>query len=302
MFCLIYYLFFTILSLYVNNFISYFIYLAINLLITLPPIINLILFLSIGLGFTFEGIYNDKNPKLDVHKIKCPNLNTRKYTIAHFSDMHLGACYGKKDVEKWINLLYIYPEKIDLLVITGDIVDGNIQMTKEMLEPFKKAPCPIYYSSGNHEGYTWEENVYNVIENYSNIKHLKNEMITIDDKINLIGIDYRFNRTQIRNNLDSLLRNNMRNDYPNVFIYHAPIFSLDELEKYNIFLLLCGHMHGGQFFPGNLLRYLLCGRIFEGLYTYNNRRFAYCSSGLGTSGPTARTFVKAHLGIIVIER
>ena len=36
---------------------------------------------------------------------------------------------------------------------------------------------------------------------------------------------------------------------PNIVLYHTPLIRPNDLKKFNIFLLLCGHMHGGQMFP-----------------------------------------------------
>ena len=84
-------------------------------------------------------------------------------------------------------------------------------------------------------------------------------------------------------------------------MYHVPIFNAKDLEKYNIFLFLCGHYHGGHFFPFSLLKFFRDKFIFEGLYNYNFRHYVYCNSGQGTSGPCVRSLTKSQIGIIKLE-
>ena len=107
------------------------------------------------------------------------------------TDLHLGGAYGKESVNRYVKMIINLNEKIDFVVITGDLVDGNIKVTKEMLEPFYLIKCPIYYVTGNHEELTWKDEFFDLIENNSNLIHLPNNLITFENRINLIGIDYK---------------------------------------------------------------------------------------------------------------
>ena len=68
--------------------------------------------------------------------------------------------------------------------------------------------------------------------------------------------------------------------------------------------MLCGHKHGGWCFPFTLIK-ILFGKwinfIIEGLYSNKDKNFVYCCSGLGTSGPNSRCFVRANIGLIILE-
>ena len=251
-----------------------------------------------GTGFFILGVISEKTTTLQKIKIKCPNIK-ENITLAHLTDIHLGAVYGKEFIQKLVNL--ILPQKVDFICITGDLIDGNIKMTKEMLEPFKQIKCPIYFVSGNHEEYTWKDEAYKIIDN-TNIKRIPNNVISFNKKINLIGIDWN-SKQIVKEKLTKLLKKNKNiiKDKTNIFLYHAPIFNPKQLEKYDIFLLLCGHLHGGHFFPFTLLQ--LCKKkfVFEGLYNYNNKHYVYCNSGQGTSGPVVRSFSKSQIGIITLE-
>ena len=69
------------------------------------------------------------------------------------------------------------------------MIDGNIKMTKEMIDPFEQIKCPIYFISGNHEDYTWKEEAYKIIDQ-TNIKRIGDSIINFKNKLNIIGIDY----------------------------------------------------------------------------------------------------------------
>ena len=294
----LYYLLFLVIAWHIHNLCGFFTYWFLNLFVTLPNSINLIIYLSIGTGICILGIYSERNTTLEYINLKCPNLKG-DVIFAHLTDIHLGAVYGKEFIQKLVNL--ILKVNVDFVCITGDMIDGNIKMTKEMIDPFEQIKCPIYFISGNHEDYTWKEEAYKIIDQ-TNIKRIGDSIINFKNKLNIIGIDYLKDTNVVKQKLLNLLKeNNINNKRPNILLNHVPIFNAKDLEKYDIFLFLCGHYHGGHFFPFTLLNLIKDKFIFEGLYNYNNRHYVYCNSGQGTSGPCVRSFSKSQIGIIKLE-
>ena len=57
-----------------------------------------------------------------------------------------------------------------------------------MLEPFSQLEMSIYYITGNHESFTFIEETLLTIHN-SSLKHICNESIIFDNKLNIIGMD-----------------------------------------------------------------------------------------------------------------
>ena len=299
----LYYLFFVFVTwFYHNTGGTIGIYLLNKIFIELPAFINLLIFILFGTGLSLLCIFTDNFPKFDKIKIKYSKLKGN-ITIVHLTDLHLGGSYGKESVELYVKMILNLKEKIDFVVITGDLVDGNIKVTKEMLEPFYLIKVPIYYITGGHEDLTWKNEFLEMVEKQSNLKRLSNNYVSIDNKINLIGIDYNKNKEIIKEQLKNIV-NDIKINLPNVFIYHAPILKPYNLEEYNIFLMLCGHMHGGWCFPFTLIK-IIFGKwiniIIEGLYSNKEENFVYCCSGLGTSGPNSRCFVRAKIGLIFLE-
>ena len=271
--------------------------------------IKILLFYGIATLISIIGHIRAEIIHFDKYEIKVRQWqneeNNIKVKIAHLSDLHLCPIYGRKLVEKIVNKLN-NEKGISFVVLTGDIVDGDIfdnKINLSILEPFKKLKYKIYYVSGNHEEFTDKVRLFYLLERVG-IIHLDNKFEILNHyKINLIGIDYIKNLDTVRGKLKNLI-SKVNNNLPNIFIHHVPIFKPDTLPDYNIFLFLCGHIHGGKCFPFTLIKFFL-GRwitaIIEGLYTYKDKYFVYCCSGVGTSGPNSRCFVGANIGFITIE-
>ena len=299
---------------FMHNLWGFIFYFLINLFIYFGTFINLLLFIIIGTVTTIYAQINDRHPIFDEINITCSKLKKgEKINIVHLTDLHLGACYdetySKFLVDKILSYIKEKNINLDFVVITGDLVDGNIRLTKEMLAPFNQITCPIYYVSGNHEEYTWKAEAFELIETTTNIIHLQNNVINFNNKLNIIGVDYIFSFTKGFNYIIDLI-STINNNLPNIVLYHTPFVKLSDLKKYNIFLFLCGHMHGGQMFPFTLIKYCLGKRfIIEGLFKTedntidgDNEHYLYCCAGTGSSGPiVGKVFVSPKIGIVTIE-
>ena len=298
---------------FIYNLWGFIFYILINIFIDPGAFINLVLFFIIGTITTIYEQINDRHPVFDEINIQCSKLKKgEKINIIHLTDLHLGACYDEKYVKFLIDKILSYKQEkdinIDFVVITGDLIDGNIKLTKEMLEPFSQITCPIYYVSGNHEDYTWKTEAFDLIENNSNIIHIPNNIINFQNKFNIIGVDYNIQSYISYNKINDLI-SGINNDLPNIVLYHTPLIRPNDLKKSNIFLFLCGHMHGGQMFPFTLMKYCLGKKfVIEGLFkceendiNNDNEYYLYCCAGTGSGGPIGKVFVRPKIGIVTIE-
>ena len=298
---------------FIYNLWGFIFYILINIFIDLGAFINLALFFIIGTITTIYAQINDRHPVFDEINIQCSKLKKgEKINIIHLTDLHLGACYDEKYVKFLIDKILSYKQEkdinIDFVVITGDLIDGNIKLTKEMLEPFSQITCPIYYVSGNHEDYTWKTEAFDLIENNSNIIHIQNNITNFQNKFNIIGVDYNI-QSYISYNKINDLTSGINNDLPNIVLYHTPLIRPNDLKKSNIFLFLCGHMHGGQMFPFTLMKYCLGKKfVIEGLFkceendiNNDNEYYLYCCAGTGSGGPIGKVFVRPKIGIVTID-
>ena len=304
------YLFFTFMGYLVNLFNSSIIIILLEKIFKINFLLNLRLYFYYGFGLLMSiyGHIRAENICFDNVEIKVPQWKEEKnikVKIAHLSDLHLCPIYGKKLVEKIVNKINNIKD-LNFVVITGDIVDGDIfdnKITLDILSPFKNSLYDIYYVSGNHEEFTDKNRLFSLLKKVG-IIHLNNRYEIFEKyKLNLIGIDYDKNYSMIRNELipELCTKASKNNSNINVAICHIPFFKAKDLERYNIFLFLCGHTHGAQMIPTNIYVWVK-NTVFCGLYSYLDKYFIYCVSGVGNSGPPLRTFSRANIGLITLTK
>ena len=254
-----------------------------------------VLFIKIftgNLSFTFEfilsiifpivlsiyGILNAKNTIVERVTVHYPKLRGSKKTICHLSDLHLGAVYQREFVQKLV--MKIAELKPDVVVITGDMSDGSLRVKSSWLQPFDTLTMPILYITGNHEQIHGKDPMLEAVSQTS-IKYVGNEVFKFDN-INFVGIDFEYN---LKRRLIEITPNN-NDSIPNILLCHIPQLKPRKLEKYNIFLFLAGHTHGGQIFPFHPFVFI-ANTCFNGLYEENGN-YVYVSPGVGSWGPPMR--------------
>ena len=303
------YIFFSFMGYLVNLFNSSIIIIIFGIIfnISLFEEYKLYIYYGLALLMSIYGHIRAERICLDEVEILVPQWKEEenaKVKIAHLSDLHLCPIYGKKLVEKIVNKLNSIKD-ISFIVLTGDVVDGDMfdnKITSDILSPFKNSKYKIYYVSGNHEEFTDKNRLFLLLQE-AGIIHLNNKVEIFEKyKLNLIGIDYDKNYKKVKNELIPELCNyaSKKNKYINVAICHIPFFKPKDLVKYDIFLFLCGHTHGAQMIPTNIYIWIK-NTVFCGLYSYLDKYFVYCVSGVGNSGPPLRTFSRANIGLITLN-
>ena len=287
----IYIIVFTFFGHIVNSFTCCLTLLLIKLFTNINYTIELLLSIILPIILTIYGVINARNTKVEKITLHYPKLKGRKKTICHLSDLHLGAVYQREFVQKIvIKIKEIAP---DVVVITGDMCDGSLKVKLNWLEPFDSLSIPILYITGNHEQIHGKDPMIEII-NQTSIKHIGSEVFKFDN-INFIGIDYEYN---LKTRLIEIMPSN--NSNPNILLCHVPQLKPKDLEKYNIFLFLAGHTHGGQIFPFHPF-VIAANACFNGLYEENGH-YVYVSPGVGSWGPPMRIGSHSTIGVINIEK
>jgi uncharacterized protein len=217
----------------------------------------------------------------------------KEMSIVHLSDLHIGAIHQKKYLERVVEETNSLNP--DVVVITGDLVDGSTQMNKDILSPINKIKSPVYFIIGNHEIYEGLDRIMPILKNIK-MKILRNEKSKFRN-ITFIGIDYFERRRKVYEKLNTI---KIEKDKINILLYHAPIFTLRELEMRGIDLQLAGHTHSGQIFPLNLFVKLLYP-FTNGLHKAK-KSSVFVSAGTGTWGPPMRLGSTNEINLINLKK
>ena len=205
--------------------------------------------------------------------------------LVAISDLHLGTLKG----ERWLTKLLgrVNDLQPDLVVIVGDLVDGNVRQVETLLPALKqlRAPLGVWAVTGNHEYYAGLEPSVKLLE-AAGYQLLRDRWAEAAPGLIIAGVDDLTAREQFGQSNDAIERA-LSNRPPGgtILLSHSPLGS-ERASAKGVQLMLSGHTHGGQIWPFNYLvqlRYpLLAGRYeADGMTLIVGR-------GTGTWGPPMR--------------
>jgi len=215
--------------------------------------------------------------------------------IAQISDVHLGLINGKEHLQRIVNL--IRAEEPDILVATGDIVDGDMAGNGEIHDLMKQIRPRFgkYAVTGNHEFYAGLAQALETIER-SGFRVLRGEGVTVEGIFNIVGIDDPTGGSATN---EATLLASSQNGLFTLFLKHRP--EVPEESRGLFDLQLSGHAHRGQIFP---FRYFtgMAYPMQNGLYDLGKGSMLYASRGSGTWGPPMRVLSPPEVTIIELVR
>ncbi len=257
--------------------------------------INILIWISFILSY-----HNFTNPVIKNYdfsfnrKTENQTAPVQTYKMLIAADLHLGYIVDKQMLDKYVKL--INDQHADIVVIDGDLIDWDLYplIKTGMQHDLKriKAPKGVYFIPGNHEYKFDSENKLAWISQ-SGMTVLKDTIISIDDKLWLIGRDDKDNEK--RKPIAELMKG-FDTSKPCIMLAHQPA-NIKEACEYHIPLTICGHTHCGQIFPANLLSSFLYSNPY-GMKTKDNCS-SCTTSGLGLSGFPLRS--GSHCEAIVFE-
>lgn len=221
------------------------------------------------------------------------------FRIAQLSDVHIGPTIGRaflKGVVDRVNAL-----EPDMVVITGDLVDGSVAELREEVAPLGelRAKHGIFFVTGNHEYYSgvdeWIEELGRL-----GIRVLRNEHVRIgdgDDGFDLAGVD-DWSAGRYGHGHGPDLDRALAGRDPGrevVLLAHQPKQIADASAK-GVGLQLSGHTHGGQIFPWNFL-VSLDQPYIAGLALHGDTHI-YVSRGTGYWGPPMRVAAPSEIAVV----
>ena len=257
-------------------------------------------------GFISYGLYNAKQIKLVSYDIQTKgNSLSDDIKIVLISDLHLGAVNSEINLGKIVqDINDINP---DIVCIAGDIFNDDYKAIKnpsKAIDLLKSiiAAYGVYASLGNHDGGNTFNEMMEFLEK-SGIRLLNDEHVVINDKLILIG---RVDPSPI-GGFGSLERKDIRDistlfddkNMPIVIMDHTPT----KLEQYEgkADLVLAGHTHQGQIFPGNLITNAIFTVDYGHYQKDSNSPHIIVSSGVGTWGMPIRIGTKNEIVSIILR-
>jgi predicted MPP superfamily phosphohydrolase len=245
----------------------------------------------------FEAL-DIKRERLVIETAKIPP-SVGKLTIVQVSDLHLGLIVRKERLERIV--AQIRAASPDILVSTGDLVDGEINRLTGLAELLTdiKPRYGKYAVIGNHEAYAGLWKALTFTEK-AGFRVLRGESAVAGGLVNIAGVDDPVIR-RISNEAPAsekrLLETLDRGRYT-LLLKHRPAVDPASLGLFD--LQLSGHVHKGQIFPFNLLTHLFYP-VKMGYSRYPSGSSLYVSRGTGTWGPPIRFLAPPEVTVIELR-
>ena len=218
----------------------------------------------------------------------------KRMRLVFFSDLHIGEAMTPDYIARAVKL--IQDQQPDLILCGGDFIDHRAVYAYDprVMASLRSlhAPMGVYYVLGNHE---YRDDLEANIRWVSEVGGtLLRDSIAFpgDGPLTLIGRDDWVNGNRkpfevIANEADP-----MRG--PVVLMEHTPA-SIDSIGDSPVDLILCGHTHGGQIWPGQLMVWWRYGMV-SGTRPVGEREVCI-SSGIGSAGATYRVGTRSEIRV-----
>jgi predicted MPP superfamily phosphohydrolase len=224
------------------------------------------------------------------------------FRIVQLSDIHLGPLLDRRfaaSLAERVNAL-----APDLVVVTGDLVDGGVRRVGEEVEPLGalRARHGVWFVTGNHDFYSGADDWVARVTALG-WRALRNERVAIEAGgagFDLAGVDDHHGALVEPGGGEDLERALAGRDpaRPVVLLAHDPATFRRALRR-DVDLQLSGHTHGGQIWPFRWAVRLTVPWV-EGLHRVG-RSALYVSRGTGFWGPPMRLGAPAEITEIALR-
>lgn len=224
------------------------------------------------------------------------------YRIVQISDIHIGPILDRRFAQhltERVNAL-----DADLVVVTGDLVDGRADQLGPEVAPFAglRARDGVFFVTGNHDYFSgvdpWVEHVKSL-----GMRVLRNEHVTLGEgaaAFDLAGVEDHRSGSYSRGageDLPAALAGRDP-DRPVVLLAHDPT-TFRAARHAGVDLQISGHTHGGQIWPFGLLVRAVIPWV-SGLYR-EGPAHCFVSRGTGFWGPPIRLLAPAEISELVLR-
>jgi predicted MPP superfamily phosphohydrolase len=221
---------------------------------------------------------------------------TGRIRIVQISDVHLGLIVREARLRRILEA--VKAAQPDILVSTGDLVDGQTDNLVSLSAMFRDIPARHgkFAVTGNHEYYAGIQKSLALMES-AGFTILRGEARRVLPGLTVAGVDdpagmgYDLGRRVAERDLLARLP-------PESFrllLKHRPFVDGDAQGHFD--LQLSGHTHKGQIFPFTLIIKLMYP-IHAGLLALPGGSLLYVNRGAGTWGPPIRFLVPPEVTVI----
>ncbi len=258
-------------------------------------------FISLAvIGYGYYEAQALRAERLTIRTSKLPESRDM-IRVAQISDLHLGALVRDNMLDKVIKIME--REKPDIIVSTGDLVDGVIRHMDHLGEKLKKLKAGLgkFAITGNHELYGGIRHTTQFLKD-AGFTVLRGEAMAIENIINIAGMDFTGGEAhkqskELQQRPEQEILSDLNNNLFTILLKHRSDVEEKSLALFD--LQLSGHTHKGQIFPMHLATTFLF-QHHSGLTKFKNGSAIYVSRGTGTAGPPVRFLSTPEVTIIDI--
>jgi len=256
-------------------------------------------------GVVSYGLFNASQVRHVSYELQLGDTALGGMRVVLISDSHLGAINNfEKNLEKTIAAINDLTP--DIVCIAGDIFNDdfyNIRDPNRASNLFRSidATYGVFACLGNHDGGSTLPRMIEFLER-SNVKLLSDEYVLIDDRLALFG---RMDSRPIggsgelrRRDITSVIAS-IGAELPVIVMEHNP----SHIYEYGgeVDLILAGHTHKGQLFPGGLITRAMYTADYGHYQKDSGSPHVITTSGIGSWGPPMRVGTNNEIVDIVLR-
>lgn len=249
----------------------------------------------VGMAYGFVEAWQIRTEQVTIRSAKIPTSPGR-IRVVQVSDIHLGWMVGERRLERI--LARVREARPDVLISTGDLVDGQMDDCSRLAEMFQgvHAPRGKFAVMGNHEFYA---GIGRSVEftRAAGFETLRGRWVEVGGSLVIAGVDDEAGKVYglLEGDAEEDLLTRVPDDRFAILLKHRPHVTPTAGRGWD--LQLSGHTHGGQIFPFSLLIHMLYP-VDQGLAKGNGGALLYVSRGSGTWGPPVRLLAPPEITVI----